>query len=119
MAAPLTTIRPLLVDEYLEIVSEDDIRVKGHRIGLEHIVQRYHEGYSPEQIALDFPGLELKAIYIIISYYLQNQGDVDAYIARLDAKFATDYQAWAGEPRSPASLRVQELRAQREHAHRQ
>ncbi|MDZ4720032.1 MAG: DUF433 domain-containing protein [Roseiflexaceae bacterium] len=114
MTAPLTTIRPLLVDEYLDIVADDDIRVKGHRIGLEHIIQRYHEGYSPEQIGLDFPGLELKAIYVIISYYLQNQGDVDAYIARLDAKFATDYQSWAAEPRSPASLRVQELRAQRE-----
>jgi uncharacterized protein (DUF433 family) len=119
MAAPLTTIHPLLVHEYLEIVSEHDIRVKGHRIGLEHIVQRYHDGYSPEQIALDVPGLELKAIYVIIGYYLHNQGDVDAYIARLDANFAADYQLWAAEPRSPASLRVQELRAQRERAYQQ
>ena len=103
----------------MELVADDDIRVKGHRIGLEHIVQRYHEGYSPEEIALDFPGLELKAIYVIIGYYLHNQGDVDAYIARLDAKVAVDYQSWAAEPRSPASLRVQELRTQRERTYQQ
>lgn len=119
MAELLTTIPPLPVNEYLEIVSDDDIRVKGHRIGLEHIVQRYHEGYSPEQIAQDFPGLELKAIYVIIGYYLHNQGEVDAYVARLNARFEADYQTWATEPRSPASLRVQELRARRTRAYKQ
>lgn len=119
MSTALNSLHPIPVNDYLEIVSADDIRVKGHRIGLEHIVQRYHEGYSPEQIALDFPGLALKAIYAIISYYLHNQGAVDAYIARLDATFAADQQAWAAEQRSPASLRVQELRAQREHTYQQ
>jgi uncharacterized protein (DUF433 family) len=119
MAESPTTHHLLPVDEYLDFMSDDDIRVRGHRIGLEHIVQRYHDGYSPEQIAQDFPGLELKAIYMIIAYYLHNQGAVDAYIARLDARFAADYQAWAAEPRSPASLRVQELRARRERAYKQ
>lgn len=116
MAASLTIVRPLPVDEYLDIIGDDDIRIKGHRIGLEHIVQRYHEGYNPEQIAQDFPGLELKAVYVIIGYYLHNQGEVDSYIARLDATYAADHQAWVAAPRSPASLRVQELRAQREQA---
>lgn len=119
MATPLTTILPLPVNEYLDSLGSDDVRIKGHRIGLEHIVHRYHEGYSPEQIAQDFPGLELKAIYIIIAYYLHNQGDVDAYIARLDATFKDDYQSWAATPPSPASLRVRELRAQRERVNQQ
>lgn len=111
----ITTLEPLHVDEYLTIAGNDDIRVKGHRIGLEHIVQRYHEGYSPEQIVQDFPGLELKAVYVILSYYLHHQNDINAYIARLDAQFAADYRAWTAEPRSSASQRIQELRAQREH----
>lgn len=114
MATTVTTIRPLPVNEYLDIVGPDNVRIKGHRIGLQHIVYRYHEGYSPEQIAQDFPGLELRAIYVIIAYYLHNQGDVEAYIARLNDRFESDYRLWAADPPSPASLRVRELRAQRE-----
>jgi uncharacterized protein (DUF433 family) len=103
-------LHPISVDAYLELVGPDIIRVKGHRIGLEHIVERYQEGFSPEQIMLDFPGLELPQIYGILTYYLHNQDEVDAYMARINARAEAAYQAWAANP-SPATLRVRELRA--------
>ncbi|WP_255427253.1 hypothetical protein [Candidatus Chloroploca sp. Khr17] len=31
------------LENYLDFHAEDVIRLKGHRIGLEHIVERYHE----------------------------------------------------------------------------
>jgi uncharacterized protein (DUF433 family) len=74
--------------DYLDFISHDVIRLKGHRIGLEHIIERYHLGASPEQIALDFPGLSLEAIYGTIAYYLHHRPEVDAYLARLDALVA-------------------------------
>jgi uncharacterized protein (DUF433 family) len=111
MAEATMEIRPIPVDDYLEVVSPDVIRVKGHRIGLEHIVEYYREGFSPEQIALEFPGLSLSKIYGIIAYYLYNQNEVDAYLARVNARAEAAYQQWAANP-SPATQRVQMLRAQ-------
>lgn len=69
--------------DYLEIVSPEVIRLKGHRIGLEQIIERYHLGASPEQIALDFPGVSLEMIYGTIAYYLHNRAEVDDYLSRL------------------------------------
>lgn len=73
------------LEEYLDTQGPDVIRLKGHRIGLEHIVERYHDGYSPEQIALDYPGVTLEQMYGVIAYYLHHQAEVDAYIVRIDA----------------------------------
>jgi hypothetical protein len=89
----------------------------------------WHNGLSPETIRDEFPGVELNAIYAIIAFYLHNQGEVDAYIARLDAVAEVDYQAWlAGPrvdyqawlagPRSDASRRVCEAKNHFQEVHR-
>jgi uncharacterized protein (DUF433 family) len=118
MTTTTIAIEPISVDDYLEIVGPDIIRVKGHRIGLEHIVEHYQEGYSPEQIAQDFPGVGLPAIYTIIAYYLHNQGRVDAYLVRVNARAEAAYQEWAASPPSPATLRVRALKERREQEQR-
>ncbi|RRR65522.1 MAG: DUF433 domain-containing protein [Candidatus Viridilinea halotolerans] len=104
------------LDHYLDVQAEDVIRLKGHRIGLEHIVERYHEGYSPEQIALEYPGVSLEQIYGVIAYYLHHQAHVDAYIARIDAAAEAHYQTWAAAM-PPISQRVRALIAQRQQEH--
>lgn len=38
------------LEDYLEFLSEDDIRLKGHRIGIDQILSYYLEGYTPEEI---------------------------------------------------------------------
>ena len=106
------------LEEYLDFQQPDVIRLKGHRIGLEHIVEHYQEGYSPEQIALEYPGVSLEQIYGVITYYLHNQPAVDAYLARINAAAAASYQAWAARP-SPVSERMRailERRLQESHA---
>lgn len=108
---PKTKLLPLVpidVAQYLDIQAPDDIRIKGRRIGLEHIVDAYNNGYSPEELANKFPGLDLKVIYTIIAYYLHYRAEVDAYIAQLDADAETARHGWE-QQRSPASLRVQKL----------
>jgi uncharacterized protein (DUF433 family) len=104
---------PMQLEDYLDFQGPDVVRIKGHRIGLEHIVERYQEGYSPEEIGLDFPGLSLEKIYGVIAYYLHNQADVDAYIERVNARAEAAYQDWAANP-SPASLRLRRIKEQRE-----
>ncbi|MFM7579998.1 MAG: DUF433 domain-containing protein, partial [Microcystaceae cyanobacterium] len=41
---------------------EDDIRLKGHRIGIENILKYYLNGYSPEEILSELPSLNLEKI---------------------------------------------------------
>ena len=113
MAMPNSTIEPITVDAYLELVSPDVIRVKGHRIGLEHIVERYQEGYSAEQIADEYPGVGLPAIYAIIAYYLHHTDMVENYLARVNARAEAAYQMWLAAPPSAATIRIRALKAQR------
>ena len=70
------------LEEYLDVQGPDVVRIKGHRIGLEHIVERYQEGFSPEEIALDFPGLSLEKIYAVIAYYLRHTQEIEEYMAK-------------------------------------
>ncbi len=71
-------------EDLLDFTDPDAIRIKGHRIGLEHILALYRDGYSAEEIAQEFPGLELEKVYAAIAYYLANQAEVEGYLRRID-----------------------------------
>ena len=55
------------------------IRLAGHRIGLEHLVHFYNEGYSAEMLLGQFPSLSLSLIYKVLAFYLDHTAEVDAY----------------------------------------
>ncbi len=59
------------------------IRLTGHRIGLEHVVDYYNQGFSPEMLLDQFPSLKLALIHKVIAFYLENQPEVDAYVAEI------------------------------------
>ncbi len=98
------------LEAYFDFLDPDDIRIKGHRIGIDQVIAYWKEGYSPEAIAEEFPGLSLEKVYATITYYLHNQSEIDASMARLAAWREQRYQEWAA---SPSSL-VQRLRALKE-----
>ena len=58
-----------------------EIRLAGSRIGLFHVVQFYNDGYSAEMLICQYPTLSLALIHKVIAFYLDNQADVDAYVA--------------------------------------
>lgn len=62
------------------------IRLTGHRIGLLHVVDRYSEGATVEMIACHYPTLSLAQIHKVIAFYLENQAEVDRYIADCHAE---------------------------------
>src|SRR5215212_7330475 len=74
------------------------ISIRGSRIGLNHIVRLYRDGYSVEQIAQEFDTLPLSTIYKVIAFYLDNHTEVDAYMAANDAEL--ERQA-AQAPKTP------------------
>lgn len=100
--------------QYFEVDTFNHIWIKGHRIGLEDIIDEYNEGYTPEEIIKKFSGLELKAVYAVIAYYLHNRCDVDTYIDQLAAKAKVEHNKWE-RSRSSASLRVEQVLKERQH----
>ncbi len=100
-------------EDYFEFLGPDAIRIKGHRLGIEHVIERYREGNTPDDIARLFPGLSLEIIYATLAYYLHNQRELDAYLYRIYKQDEQAYQEWAASP-SPLIKRLQAFKAQRE-----
>ena len=101
----------LTLPAFLESDDGGFVSLTGHRIGLHHVVRMYAEGASPEAIAAYFPSLPLALIYKVIAFYLENQGEVDSYVADHDAEIARQI---AAGPKAPSMvelrLRLEQMR---------
>lgn len=101
-----------LLEEYFEFLLPDDIRLKGHRIGIDDVIDYYLQGYSLLEILAELPSLNLEKIHATITYYLHNRTELDAYMARLAARREQRYQA-ARAKSAPVVQRLRALKAQR------
>lgn len=54
--------------------------IVGTRTRVSNIVAYYKLGYSPEELAREFPHLTLSQIYDALSYYYENQKEIDKEI---------------------------------------
>jgi uncharacterized protein (DUF433 family) len=100
------------LEEYFDFFADDDIRLKGTRVGIETILYDYiHRQRSPETIANTYPSLTLEQVYATILYYLHNQEAVRKYL--------TDWLEWSREVRkqqeaNPSSLTLKLRKAKAE-----
>ena len=101
-----------LLEDYFEFLSHDDIRIKGHRIGIDDVISYYLQGYSPEQILAELPSLNLEKIHATITYYLHNRAEIDAYMARLATWREKRYQESLQSEPAPVVKRLRALKAQ-------
>lgn len=111
-------VRKMRLEDYFDFLAPDDIRIKGHRIGIQDILYEFiHRARIPEEIVRCFPTLTLEQIYATILYYLHNKEQVDRYIAdwlELGRKMRKDQ---ASNP-TPAILRLRQIKADRRAAER-
>ena len=56
-------------------------RIGNTRVSLDSVLIAFNQGATPEQIVQDYDTLELKEIYSVISYYLENRKELDFYLA--------------------------------------
>jgi len=96
------------LENYLDFIGPNTIRIKGHRLGIEDVLELYEVGYSPEQIALEFPGLTLEKIHATITYYWHNKEEVEAYLTRLERLVANSIEK---EAQQEAPAIVKRIRA--------
>ncbi len=64
-----------------EILSGEPI-IKGTRTPVRSIVEKWRLGYTPEDIIRGLPYLILAQVFEAMSYYYDNQAEIDGYIER-------------------------------------
>jgi uncharacterized protein (DUF433 family) len=70
------------LEDYFDFLDPNDIRIKGHRIGIESILYEYiYRAQTAEEIAKRFDTLTLEEVYATILYYLHNKEAVSKYVA--------------------------------------
>jgi uncharacterized protein (DUF433 family) len=100
------------LEDYFDFLAEDDIRLKGTRVGIETVLFDFiHRERSPETIANTYHTITLEQVYATILYYLHNKEKVSKYLA--------DWMEWGREMRrqqeanpSPVRQRLRKLRAE-------
>jgi Protein of unknown function (DUF433). len=56
------------------------------RISLDSIIEAFKRGAAPETIRRSFPLLSLEEVYGAITFYLQHEAEIDAYLQRSEAE---------------------------------
>lgn len=103
----------MLLEDYFDFLAPNDIRIKGHRIGIETVLYDYiFRARTPEEINQSYPSLTLEEVYATILYYLHNKEAVDKYIG--------DWLEWSHRMQeeqrrnpSPAVAKLMKLKAER------
>jgi uncharacterized protein (DUF433 family) len=88
-------------------LSKDDdgvYRVGGSRVTLDLVVRAFNRGASAEEIAQDFPSLQLPDIYQVIGYYLKHGEELAEYFKRRAGEEQRIFEAHQ-EEWSPRGLR--------------
>ena len=101
------------LESYFDFLSDEDIRIKKTRIGIESVLYEYiYRGQTAEQIAERFPTLKLEQVYATILYYLQNHEKVENYL--LDwLNFSRQMREKQAENPPPVVLRLRKLKAEK------
>ena len=87
----------------------DAIWVKGHRIGLDLILDSYLAGKTMVELQEEFEGLSAEELYAAITYYLLNKDELVRWLDQIHAG-AARHTAYADAHPLPATLRIRQMR---------
>ncbi|WP_246198782.1 DUF433 domain-containing protein [Sodalinema gerasimenkoae] len=62
------------------------IRIGSSRVTLDSLLAAYHNGSTPEEIAIQYSVLHLEDIYSAIAYYLNHRQEIDNYLEQRNQK---------------------------------
>lgn len=74
---------PLLIEAEpapLESSADGVIRIRGSRVTLDTVVEAFKVGATAEEIAQQYPSIEIAEVYATIAYYLRHLADVETYL---------------------------------------
>jgi uncharacterized protein (DUF433 family) len=98
------------LEDYFDFLADDDIRIKGSRIGIESVIYDYvYRNQTAEQIAESFPSLKIEQVYATILYYLNNRKKIEKYL--LDwLSFSREMREKQKQNPPPVVLRLQKMK---------
>ena len=106
------------LEDYFDFLDPYDIRIKGHRIGIETILFDYiHNSMTAEEIAKKWATLTLEQVYATILYYLNNKEKIDAYLTGLIEYGRHIHEEQEHDP-TAVMLRLRRIKSEREAAKR-
>ena len=101
------------LEDYFDFLAPDDIRIKGHRIGIEDVLYEYiFNAKTPDELQRRFPTLTLEQIHATITYYLHNKDKIDAYLTDW-IEFGERMRAEQEKNPPPVMVRLRQLRAEK------
>lgn len=62
------------------------MRVGDTRVPLDTVIFAFKQGSTPEEIVADYSTLDLPDVYAVVTYYLQNQAEVEDYLRQRQAQ---------------------------------
>jgi uncharacterized protein (DUF433 family) len=86
------------LERFFDFLAADDVRIKGHRIGIEDVLLLYRDGFVLEQLVGRFPTLTREEIETTIRYYELNRERIDRY---LDEAEEHSERAWRAQRENP------------------
>ena len=102
------------IEDYFDFLSEDDIRLKGTRIGIETVLYEHiHRGQTPEEITQAYSGLSQEQVYATILYYRHCQEAISNYLKRWLEHCLNAEQAQDNNP-SPLVQRLLKAKAEQQ-----
>jgi len=70
------------LEDYFEFLEHGEIKIKGHRIWLEHVLYEYiHRAMTLEELCERFETLTKEEILAVLLYYHHNKAAMDKYLA--------------------------------------
>ena len=82
------------VRDYFDFIDETSIRIKGHRVYIDEVLEQRLQGKEPEEILRCFPKLPLEKIYATLLYYEANKTEVEDYLKRVKQQQKRLDQEW-------------------------
>jgi uncharacterized protein (DUF433 family) len=74
-------------EDYFEFFPNGAMRLKGHRIGIEHVLYEHQNGMNMEQLLERFPTLNQEKIQACLDYYAEHKEELEATFKQLDEEF--------------------------------
>jgi uncharacterized protein (DUF433 family) len=98
------------LEDFFDFLADDDIRIKGTRIGIESVLYDYvYRKQTAEQIAENFPSLKIRQVYATILYYLNNRERMEKYLLEW-MNFSREMRDEQKRNPPPVVLRLQKVK---------
>lgn len=102
------------LEEYFDFSGSHPVRIKGHRVGINLIIEDFKSGMPAEEIAAEFPTIRLEDVFATLTYYLQNQQQLDNWLTSLQDWMQQDMHEKQAHP-SPVAQRLRGMKVQGKH----